>query len=94
MAFDPTPATQGDPLFECFSPNGRYIAAGLSSDGINLWRTSDGLRETGLVEGEDVTQFAFTTDGRRLAYIPRGAQYVQFVDCEIRIAHSNTPPIH
>ncbi len=51
-----------------FSPDGRYLAAGMDSNEIRLWRMPEGVQEQILVGHEDTVRVvAFSPDGRLLA---------------------------
>ncbi len=51
-----------------FSPDGRYLAAGMDSNEIRLWRMPEGVQEQILIGHEDtVRDVAFSPDGRLLA---------------------------
>jgi WD40 repeat protein len=66
-----------DPLFDRhpgrFSPDGRLIAVGLASRGIQLWSTTDLARAGAplLQTGGEVKALAFSPDGRALAAVTR-----------------------
>lgn len=51
-----------------FSPDGRYLAAGMDSNEIRLWRMPEGVQEQVLLGHDDtVRAVAFSPDGRLLA---------------------------